>query len=170
MKHLKPVNAKARKLEDAVDNVERDVVALQVARQHQRVVRQFAPALDAHFLVGAVNPHRAQFAQQRDVLVSINAGRAQQQPVHIQVALEVGLRQRRPLIGRRRLIADQRDLARETALPQPLRGLAAGLAGADNDDAVDFARTHNAFVFEASPRQAQGALDAARPPRQHPRP
>jgi hypothetical protein len=32
MKHLKPVNAKARKLEDAVDSVERDVVALQVAQ------------------------------------------------------------------------------------------------------------------------------------------
>ena len=138
--------------------------------QNQRVVRQLTPALDANLLVGAIDPDGLHLGQQRDVLVGINRGRPEQQPLHRQLALEVGLGEGRALVGRGRLFANQRNLALETALPQPLRRLAAGLAGADNDDAFDFARTHSALVFEASQPQAQGALDAALPLGQHPRP
>src|SRR5690606_7195379 len=62
-----------------------------------------------------------------------------------------------------RLFADQRDLALEPALAQTLRRLAAGLAGADDDDASDFTRTHSGLVFGASAFGAQAALDAALP-------
>jgi hypothetical protein len=55
-------------------------------------------------------------------------------------------------------------------LAQALRRLAAGLAGADDNDASDFARTHSVLVFGASAARAQGALDAALPGGQHPRP
>ena len=48
--------------------------------------------------------------------------------------------------------------------------IAAGLAGADDDDAFDFARTHSGLVFGASAGGAQGALDAALPLGQHPPP
>jgi hypothetical protein len=44
------------------------------------------------------------------------------------------------------------------------------LAGADNDDAFDFVRGHSGLVFEGLQRGAQGALDAALPPRQPPPP
>jgi len=44
------------------------------------------------------------------------------------------LRQRRALVGRVRLLADQRDAAGVPGVAQRFRGPAAGLAGADDDD------------------------------------
>jgi len=47
---------------------------------------------------------------------------------------EHAFRQRRALVGRVRLLADQRDAAGVPGVAQRLRGPAAGLAGADDDD------------------------------------
>ncbi len=50
------------------------------------------------------------------------------------IAGEQILRQRRPLVGRMSLAADQHHLAAETGAAQRLGGAAAGMAGAENDD------------------------------------
>jgi hypothetical protein len=55
-------------------------------------------------------------------------------------------------------------------LAEALDGFAAGLAGADNDDASDFAHAHSVLVFGAAAKRAQAALDARAPSGQHSRP
>src|SRR5690606_27204810 len=102
-----------------------------------------------------------------DVFFGIDIGWPQQQSVHAKLAGEVFLRQRRALIGRVRLFADERDIALKAALAQTLRRLAAGLAGADDDDTVDFVHSHSGLAAAASEARAQGALDAALPLGQH---
>src|SRR5262249_25944892 len=65
---------------------------------------------------------------------------------------------------------DERDIPCKAALAQALRGLSACLAGADDDDAFDFARTHSGLVFAAAGVRAQAGLDAWAGSGQHPAP
>ena len=73
--------------------------------------------------------------------------RLQIQPVRLQLALEIRLRQRRPLIGRRGLIAHQNDFALETAQPQRIRRLPTRLPGADDHNSLRRSR-HDADLLE----------------------
>ena len=144
-------------------------------RQHQRVVRKLAAAFEPHAAVGAVDPDRAHAGQQRDLLLGVDFGRTQQQPVDADFTREIGLGQRRALIGCHALLADQRDFAGETARPEPLRSLAAGLAGADNDDPIVLAQVHpgpslTAPVCAAPAAAAQAGLELHRARGQHPAP
>ena len=59
-----------------------------------------------------------------------------QHPLEILLAGEIFLGERRPLVGRLRLGADQADRAREAELAKLDRGLGAAMAGADDDDVV----------------------------------
>ncbi len=69
----------------------------------------------------------------------------------LQFAGEIFFRQRRALVGREGFLADQGDVAGKAALAQALRRFAAGLARADDDDAVDIVR-HERIVFGANKR------------------
>ena len=82
-----------------------------------------------------VDPRGGDACQKIDPVLGIVFDRLQEQPVGVQLTLEIGLRQRRPLIGRLRLVADDRDGARKTAQPQRIGRLPTSLAGADDDDA-----------------------------------
>jgi hypothetical protein len=55
-------------------------------------------------------------------------------------------------------------------LAQALNRLGPGLAGADDDDASDFARSHSGLVFAVPAKRAQAGLDAPPPCGQHLRP
>ena len=70
----------------------------------------------------------------RDRVLGEEAGRAQEQPLLIGLAGEVGLRQGRPLVGKDGLVAHQGDRIPEPTLAQGGGELEARLAGARDDD------------------------------------
>src|SRR4051812_1393278 len=72
---------------------------------------------------------------QLDVLRGVEAGRAQRQALGGRLALEPALRERRPLIGRDRLLADQGDGALPAILPQEGGGRTARVTSPRDDDA-----------------------------------
>jgi len=67
--------------------------------------------------------------------------RAEQHPLERLVAGEIVLRQRRPLVGRLRLVADERDRTSQAALPQRDRTLRTRLARTD-DQNVESGEAH----------------------------
>ncbi len=71
-----------------------------------------------------------------DAVVGIEGGGAQLQMLGIGLALEIGLGERRALIGQARLLADQRDPLRIAGLTQRGGKLVAALPAADDHHAV----------------------------------
>ena len=71
-----------------------------------------------------------------DIMLRVIVDGLQEKPLGLQLALQIRLRQRRPLIGRRRLIANQRDLAGKASKSQRIGRLPARLARADDHNAL----------------------------------
>ena len=79
--------------------------------------------------------HRRGQAQVNVVLVVV--GRVvHERHVGLRLALEVLLRQRRPLVGPHRFLADERDPPVEALFPQGLSRLGSGQAGPDDDESA----------------------------------
>ena len=57
----------------------------------------------------------------------------QRQAVDVHLAFEKRFRQRRPLIGKLRLVGEEHDRLLKSVLAQARGGLNAGMAGADDD-------------------------------------
>src|SRR5208283_4910849 len=93
----------------------------------KRARRQEQPVRGAIDEAGAVG-------DQLDVLVAVKFVRPERQAVRAALALQVGLRQRRPLIGQMRLIVDQADAVAVAELPQRYSELKARVPGADDQD------------------------------------
>ena len=74
--------------------------------------------------------------QKVDAVVAVESLRPQQEQVETDLAVEIVLRQRRPLVRQYRLVADQPDGALEAGLAQRGGHLEAGMASADDDDRV----------------------------------
>ncbi len=70
---------------------------------------------------------------QLDLLLLVEFFRPEHQALGSGRTLDVGLRQRRPLIRQMRLVVDQANAVRKSRLTQRCRGLIAGMAGTDND-------------------------------------
>ena len=71
---------------------------------------------------------------QLDVLIVIKLLRPEHQRVRTAGALEIGLRQRRPLIWQMSLVVDDRDAILVAELAQGSRDLESGVAGADDQN------------------------------------
>ncbi len=82
----------------------------------------------------AVDSGRADAQSEVDSMVAKERLGPQRQAVNVHLALEKGLRQRRPLIGQVLLAGEENDVALETVLAQADGGLDAGVARADDDD------------------------------------
>ena len=98
---------------------------------------------------GAVDTGHALAKTQGDRLFRIEIDRAQGQAVNLHLAEQIGLGQGGALIGRRGLFADQGDLARKTASPEPRHQCRSGLTRPDNHHmrhvfALCLAETHAA--------------------------
>ena len=87
-------------------------------------------------MAGAVDRLDAGSGQELDAVVAIERFRPHQQQIEADLAVEIVLRQRRTLVRQYRLVADQHDRTVEPGLPQRGGELKAGMAGADDDDAI----------------------------------
>jgi hypothetical protein len=67
-------------------------------------------------------------------VLGIKLDGSQPKIIDLGLAGEVGFRQRRPLVGRYRFVADQYHAPGKAAVAQRRGGLETGLAGADNGD------------------------------------
>ena len=103
----------------------------------QLVVGERAPVGERDLPSRAVDARRR---RRRRISLALGLGvegvGLQEQPVALHRAHEIGLGQRRPLIGRERLVADHGDGAREALGAKGRDGLRARLARADDDDAL----------------------------------
>ncbi len=81
-----------------------------------------------------------------DALLVEEAVRPEGETRGVDLAHEIGFRQRRPLIGRATFIADQSDTAAEAVLPQEMRKIETGMAGTDNHN-----RRHKRQAPEETP-------------------
>jgi hypothetical protein len=81
-----------------------------------------------------VDRHRLLAEQQVDPMPGPEAGGADQQPFIVPLAGEIVLRQRRPLVGRVRLLGEDRHRALEAEPAQRHRGIGAAMAAADDQD------------------------------------
>ena len=105
--------------------------------EDEMVVRETFAIREAHLPLLAVDPRHAGLGAVADRVVGKEALLPQEEAAGIGLASEVGLRQRRALIGQHRLLADQGEASGKARLPQRGRGLEAGLARTDDDDVVD---------------------------------
>ena len=85
-------------------------------REQQTVVAQRAPVAQPHPALARLDLLDARVELERDAFFRIEGRRAQQQALARQLPREILLRQRRPLVRRVRLVAKQRDAAREILL------------------------------------------------------
>ena len=102
-------------------------------RQHQMPVIKERAGGEHEPLRSAVDEGDA-IADQFDVLVAIELVGPEHQAVGTPLALEIGLGQRRPLIGQMRLVVDQADTFAKAMLAQGDGNLETGVAGADDQD------------------------------------
>jgi hypothetical protein len=77
---------------------------------------------------------------QIDLMFGVVFERLEEEALGFELTLQIGLGERRALVGRRGLIPDQRDCALETSLAQGIGSLPAGLACADDGNALGRAR------------------------------
>ena len=103
-------------------------------REGQPRIGQDLAVGEVHRLIGAVDRRHGDARHEGDILAGNRLGRTQGQSRRVHLAEQHGFRQRRPLIGRMRLAADQRDGAVIVLGAQRLGDLQAGLAGADDHD------------------------------------
>ena len=81
-----------------------------------------------------LNGLRPHAGPQVDAQVGVQRRSAQKDAFVVHLAQQIGLGQRRTLVGPARLFADHDDLPRKPLVPQGYRALDAGLARADDDD------------------------------------
>ena len=103
-------------------------------REHQVVVRQRLAAGQGRQAPGAVQAGHALAAPQLQAVLGEEPFRPQPDRVGVGLAGEIGLRQRRPLIRKVRLVAHEDHPALETLLTQGRRDLEPALARADHHD------------------------------------
>ncbi|MNN41454.1 hypothetical protein D3C81_1555730 [compost metagenome] len=104
------------------------------SRQNQHIVRLDGSIGEGHRLGSPVDGRRCDAGAQIDGLFGVEALRAQQQVFQTRLSLQPSLGQGRPLIGRRRLLARQDNLALKAILPQQRRRRAPRVSRADNQN------------------------------------
>src|SRR5665213_811801 len=104
---------------------------------------------------GAIDRDSA-IGDQLDILVAVEFIGPEHQAVRTAFALQIGLRQRRPLIRQMRLVIDQADAFLEAMLPQRCRELKARVTGADDQN---WSLHHS---VRPARREAAGYRDRAR--------
>ena len=102
-------------------------------RQHQMVVRERRPGGEMEARRVTVDACHAIAEQEIDTAGLVEGLRPQHQPVDGHLAEQISLRQRRALVGRRRLVADDDDRFFVAGFAQGGRDLIAALPGADDD-------------------------------------
>ena len=119
---------------------------------HQLVPTELPPARQLNRFGGQVDCGRRLAHQKLNAMLGVVFQRLQEQPLSVHLALEIGLGQRRTLIGWRGFIADKGDFAHETALPQRVRRLPTRLACANDYNALGRIR------HTSSPSRSAGVL------------
>ena len=102
---------------------------------HQMIVRKGLAGRERDGRGVPVDRNDALAAPERDPVLLVKALRPQQEAVEVGVGLDVGLRERRALIGETRLLGDDGDVPLIAELPETGGDLEAGLAAAGDDDA-----------------------------------
>src|SRR5579864_672721 len=102
--------------------------------EQQLVVGERAPVRENHLVRIAVDLGRGNAQDQLALGFAVECVRLQKKSVALHRAHQIGFGERRPLVGRVRLVADQRDVARKPLGPEGRDGLRAGLSGAHDDD------------------------------------
>ena len=113
----------------------------QLARPRARGDHQLVPAKhpatgQRNLFRGEVDRGRRLARDQVDAVLGVIVQRLEEQPLGVHLTLEIGLGKGGTLIRRRGFIANNRDFARKTALPQRIRCLPARLACANDDNAL----------------------------------
>ncbi|MNS61596.1 hypothetical protein D3C72_946280 [compost metagenome] len=127
--------------------------------QDQHVVGLDRPVSEGHGLGRRVDGGRGDAGAQGDGLLDVEALGTQQQVLQTRLPLQPGLGQGRPLIGRRRLLARQDDLALEAILSQQRRRRAPRVSRADNQN------LGHGETDRAARREWRGAKSRSQPPR-----
>ncbi len=105
-------------------------------REQELVVSQRTAVGEMHLFRRAVDLCRGDAQDQFAIRLFVEGVGFQEETVALHRAHEIGLGERRPLIGREGLVADHGDRTGEAVGPQARDGLRAGLAGADDDDSL----------------------------------
>ena len=109
-------------------NFEQPVAAAEA--QQQLVVAQLGAVAQPQPLVGSINRRDPQAQFHIDLVLFVELGAAQQQPLALHFARQVFLRQRGPVVGQVGLVADEHDRSRVTFASQGVDRLHRGVAGA----------------------------------------
>ena len=104
--------------------------------EEQRPEGERAPVVEADLPLRRVEGRRGDAGAELQLLLLVELGRPQRDPVLGRLSRQVVLRQIRTIDRRRLLRADEPDRSRVALAPQRLRGDEAGGAGADDDDRV----------------------------------
>ncbi len=104
--------------------------------EQQPVVGQGGAVVECHQAPAAVDRRRPSAESQLAVLLLIERHRADPQPVGVELARQVLLRQRRALVGKLRLVTHQHQAPAEAVAPQAVDGLRRGMARADDHDSL----------------------------------
>ena len=100
------------------------------------IVAEALPRIELNLMGARMDQRDAGRQAQGDVVLAIEVQGSQRQTVGVRLALQPGLGQRRALIGRDRLIAQQRDRSGPAILAKQRRGRTAGVPCANDDDAT----------------------------------
>ncbi len=120
--------------------------------QDQDLVGGLAPAAQPYPTPLPVDRLGARPEPELDALVGVEGVGPEFQGLAVGLALEIGLRQRRPLIRDLGFLADQQDRAGVAVLAQQGRSGSPGVAGAHDDDAGGL--VHPALRRVTSPRRS----------------
>src|SRR5439155_22744154 len=127
-------------------------------RQHEVVVFELLARNEAQTLPGPVDLGGARPSEVIDPMIAVKRLRPHQQQVEADLAVEIVLRQRRPLIRQHRLLAEQDDCAVEPALAQRGGQLKPGMPGADDDHPF---LCHYPATLDPSSRRKPGPIPAS---------
>ena len=96
-------------------------------REHEMVIGERLAGSERDLLAGRIDRRDTRLRHQLDAVVAIEGVRPQPQRLQGHLALQIGFRQRRPLIRQPGLVADQDDPAVETVVAQRGGGLHAAM-------------------------------------------
>ena len=121
----------SHRIEIGVGNIEQAVA--RAGREHQMPVIERRAGGECNLARAAVDRAGA-IGDQIDLLIGIELVRPEHQAVRSPGTLQIGFRQRRPLIRQMSFVVDQRDGLGEPVLTQRGCKLKAGVPGTDNDN------------------------------------
>ncbi len=109
-------------------------------RDEQRVIRQHAPVIEPHALLAPQDLLNAPAGLHLDPVLGEELRRAQQQPLALEGARQVLLRERRALVGKPRLIANDGEAPGAALAAQRVGGLHGRLSAPGDHDLPEHGR------------------------------